>query len=438
MATRTQVVRVNQGASGQITTGALPKSSRVLRSPAHSFQLRLRPWQIQPFMIAPVLPGETMTNAVLQARSVTDPLKNPIVGWWSEFYLFYVRHRDLPNSEEWQNMVLQPGYDVSSLYSAANSYTYHYGGTVNWVQECLEAVTAWYFRDAEEAWNASGATLDNLPLAKTADRQFLDSLKLESENPTGISDLPGQGHDIPDFLEGSFATAYTQWQQMRELQLTELTYADWLRQFGVRPPREVREEILRPELLRYVRDWTYPSNTIDPADGSPVSACSWATAERADKDRHFTEPGFIFGVCVFRPKVYRSTQKGAAVGMLNDAYSWLPALLWDQPYTSLKEFDHDKGPLNGLFNSGDDYWLDARDLFVHGDQFVNFDMAATDDNSVPVPTSAGTLGSINRDYVTSTVANSLFVDDDASDGLNKIRVDGIVRLSIRSHVRDTT
>ena len=72
----------------------LAQQRRVTRRPQHTFQLRHRPWEIQPFMLAPVLPGETMQNLLLQARVVTDPIKNPLIGWWCEHYVFYVKHRD--------------------------------------------------------------------------------------------------------------------------------------------------------------------------------------------------------------------------------------------------------------------------------------------------------------------------------------------------------
>ena len=71
------------------------RTGRVTRGPRHSFNLRHRPFQIQPFLLAPVLPGETMKSLLLQSRAVTSPISNPLVGWWLEYYVFYVKHRDL-------------------------------------------------------------------------------------------------------------------------------------------------------------------------------------------------------------------------------------------------------------------------------------------------------------------------------------------------------
>ena len=41
---------------------------RTMRSPNHPFSLKTRPFQIQPFLISPVLPGETQTHAMARDR----------------------------------------------------------------------------------------------------------------------------------------------------------------------------------------------------------------------------------------------------------------------------------------------------------------------------------------------------------------------------------
>ena len=84
--------------SNPVTIGPAPRVSRSGRRPQHTFQLRHKPWVVQPFMIAPVLPGDTMKNLLLQARAVSSPVKNPLIGWWLEYYFFYVPHRSLTYS----------------------------------------------------------------------------------------------------------------------------------------------------------------------------------------------------------------------------------------------------------------------------------------------------------------------------------------------------
>ena len=58
--------------SGALSVVDLPRQGRVSRRPEHTFHVRYRPFQIQPVMIAPVLPGETMKQAQFQVRAVAD------------------------------------------------------------------------------------------------------------------------------------------------------------------------------------------------------------------------------------------------------------------------------------------------------------------------------------------------------------------------------
>jgi len=73
-------------------------ASRVPRRPNHTHHLRHKPYVLQPFMIAPVLPGETLQNMLLQDRCVTDPVKGRLVGWWLEHWYFYIPLRAIRQS----------------------------------------------------------------------------------------------------------------------------------------------------------------------------------------------------------------------------------------------------------------------------------------------------------------------------------------------------
>ena len=84
------------------------RMGRVMRSPRHSFIVEHRPFEITPFFIAPVLPGETLKNLLWQARAVTKPIKQPLVGWWLEYYMFYVKMRDLTDRDTLTAMLLDP------------------------------------------------------------------------------------------------------------------------------------------------------------------------------------------------------------------------------------------------------------------------------------------------------------------------------------------
>jgi hypothetical protein len=415
------------GALGAIQVQNLKPVGRVTRRPAHTFQLRSRPWAIQPFMIAPVLPGETLKNLLLQARVYSDPVASPLVGWWKEYFFFYVKLRDLDGRDDFSQMILTPGFDLSGYDAAANAVTYHAGPGIDWVSQCLDRVTAEYFRDEGEAVDI--VTLDGLPLAAVNNSSWLDSAKLGSDVAADLEDdqLLGVDPDLPAFMAG-WENHYAQWQHMRALKLTEATFEDWLRSFGVSAPKD-QTETHKPELVRYVRDWTYPTDTVDSA-GDPASRVQWSIAERADKDRFFKEPGFLFGVTVTRAKVYMGNQTGAAVGMMNDAFSFLPAIMADEVYTSLREFQVDPagtGPL-GVTPSGA-YWVDLRDLFLYGDQFSNFAMlSAGDAGAVALPTA-----SMGKRYLDGTKIDGLFADT-----LKKVYEDGVCTLSILGSQRDTT
>ena len=108
--------------SGGLTVLAdTPRFQRKMRRPRHDFNVRHMPFCITPFAIAPVLPGETLKDGNLQSRAVVDPIKNPLIGWWLEHYVFYVPHGAMPKAQSWQDMVLEPNRDMSGDLTAAAS-----------------------------------------------------------------------------------------------------------------------------------------------------------------------------------------------------------------------------------------------------------------------------------------------------------------------------
>lgn len=418
------------------------KQGRVNRNPEHSFNLSVLPYAIQPFMIAPVLPGETMKNALLQARAISDPIASDNIGWHSEWYVFYVKLRDLDIRDDLTNMLLVPGGAVPE-WAHANGFRdmhcYNADHGVNYTRLCLDRVTAEYFRDEGDnpafvdAPITASAGPGLPPATFMTKERWMDSAKLESAVPAGDDGELDIGNEFSDFgVPPEYASHFEQYQRMRALKLTEVTFADWLAQFGIKAPREIREDLHRPELLRYVRDWTYPANTVDPTTGVPNSVVSWAIAERLDKARFFNEPGFIFGVTVYRPKVYLGRQHQAAVEMLTTAQSWLPALLNGDPYTSLRRFAVTDGPLgheSAEYRPTEAYWVDMRDLFLYGDQFTNNWERTDAFNSIARPSA-----NLERRYLSTAEIKALFKDANKS----RIRIDGVMQLTIAGHQRDYT
>lgn len=402
----------------------LPKTGRVLRNPKHNFAIRQRPFEITPFLIAPVLPGETMKNLLIQSRAVTDPIKSPLIGWWMEYFIFYVKHRAMAGSATFQRMMLDTTTSLAAYRDATGTqWTYVADDDVDWTTQCLTAVVNEFFRDDGEVSGDYVITAGR-PAARINQEAWWQSVVDRTTILDAIDPVIDQT-PTADIKASQIELALRQYEFLRANSLTNMDYEDYLRTFGIR--KEITE-VNVPELLRYVREWQYPSNTINSSTGVPTSAVSWAVAERADKDRFFPEPGFIFGVTVARPKVYLQAQTGAAVGMLDDAYAWLPAIMNDDPATSLKEITANNGPFQATTHN---YVVDLRDLFLWGDQFINFDPASTDANIIGLPNAALT----NKKYPASADADELFV---AASPANQVRQDGVVSLSILGRQVDKT
>lgn len=407
-----------------------PKMKRVLRKPQHTFNLRTVPFAIQPFALAPVVPGETLKNLLLQARTVTDPIKNSIIGWWNEFFVFYVKHRDLkePYRTELQNMMLDPEWLFTTVdTAAANATNYFAGNGIDWTQACLEVVVEEYFRNEGELYSdfqitPAGGTAQ--PIASLPSNSWMDSLILRSAMAAAEDLVINVG--ATDTTASEIDRGMRQYNLLRMQGLVPQSYEDYLATAGVSIGKP--EDPHKPELLRYLRDWSYPSNTIDPANGTPRSAVSWSNSERADKDRYFKEPGFIFGVQVTRPKTFYRNQIGSAAWHLNNVRAWLPTVLMNDPYSSMQQ--QDASVVGPLTIASADYMHDARDLFIYGDQFVNYATSATDANMVPLPDA-----SVNHRYLTAIAqVDEMFV----TAGTNKVKTDGVMSLSILGHQRDTT
>lgn len=410
----------------KVNVAEVQRASRVQRHPQHPFQVRTRPWQIAPMFIAPVLPGETMRNLLLQARAVSDPVKSKLVGWWKEYYFFYVKLRDLDGRDDFANMMLDPTQSLTAYNEAALVEYYHKQTSISWVRECLKRVTEEFFRYEGEAWDAY--KVGNLPAAMiSTNKNWSDSLVNDADRAT-IADVNVDLNTDSTITVSEIDKAMYTWQLLRTQGLSTMTFEDYLASHGVRPnPAEAHI----PELVRYIRDWQLPANTIDPTDGAATSALSWKIVERADKDRYFKEPGFLFGVTVSRPKVYWSGQAGTMSDLMTDLYSWLPAVLRPEIEAGFKKIAAHNVQFGGNGTTGgntDAVWFDVADLFMYGEQFVNFALTETDAGFVALPTATA-----QKRYASGTDADALFA---SASPANQIREDGIVTLSISSTVMD--
>lgn len=407
---------------------------RIQRAPQHTFQLKTRPFQIQPFMISPVLPGETLLNLVHQSRTVTNPIKDKLCGWWTEHFYFYVRLRDIEFHAGQQfvdAMVTDPAnYNPAAMRTSADPKFYHAAGGTNWARYALQTIVEYYFRDQGEDWDVS--LLDGLPMAQVANKTWLDSLTLDDEKRDAERDVNMDLNDDGDITVQEAITAQEIWQAQRDAGLEQMDYEDWIRTFGVTIPEEPTSfNEHKPELLRYYRQWQYPVNTVDPVSGTPSSAVSWVSAFTADKNRMFKEPGFIIGLQVTKPKVYIKDVTGSLANFMERLENWLPALSHAHYEKGFINFGPAAGPAPNQFTDGTDpqgYWVDFRDLLVHGDQFLNFAPAGAS-TALSVLTPDG-----GRRYAEPSEIDGLFKDV----AKNVIDTDGVVNLRISGRQRDRT
>lgn len=401
-------------------------AGRKIRRPVHHFNTVQHPWAITPFLIAPVLPGETMKNAVFQARAISKPIKSDLIGWWLEHMVFYVKLRDLEDRDTITDMFVNPDWTKDAIDDNTADPWYNHNGRnrINWPKLCLRRVVQEYFRDEGEAWDI--AMYNGLPLAKSGVAAgIFDSVMSEGDyNPPGDVelDLDADG----SITAGEAEDAMRQYELLRMMNLTEATYEDFIRSYGIQGRVAEQVDPHRPELLRHEREWTLPSNTVEV--GGIRSVVTWNKSFRADKDRFFKEPGFIFGVTVARPKVYLANQTAAAVSLLDHFQAWLPAVLRPDPTTSLVHVPDGTGPIG---TDPGPYFVDVRDLFLKGDQWVNH---TNDRNAVALPNALN----FDKEYISAADLENLFTLTTGM-GDRQIRQEGVATFMIASaETRDIT
>jgi len=409
---------------------------RTTRRPQHRFNIRFKPYEIQPIMLAPVLPGETLTQMMLQSQTWSDPLAGSMknIGWWLQYNFFYVRHRDLPADVRLllAQMLLEPGTSMAALKAGAQSWKhYTFNGGMDWTRMCLEHIVSEYFRDEGEDWDEA-VSEDGLPLAQIYGRGQSDGVEkltpdfMYEDQRLDLIDAEGK------LYANEMSTMMGHWAAMRDAGLTDMDYQDFMKTYGA----TVREDEESPNLhtaedLWSLREFTYPTNTVEPTTGVPAVAAGWRVQKAGGKRVFCDEPGFVFGVCYARPKVYMKNLKGSLAGLMGDVRTWLPALLHEQPTLGHVKSDYAGGPIPSIIKdevpANDDYWLDLRDLFIHGDQFVNYDPASA------VPFLALPSATANRRYAAQAEIKSFF----SAPTTGKFEADGLISLSVLGRQRSS-
>lgn len=265
-----------------------PPTDRVGRYPRHPFLAKEIPFTLQPIALARVLPGETLQNLYFETRVITDPIKNPIIGWKKEYYFFYVKATDLM-LDVFKDMFVDPSNAEIAGHDEANNEQQYYvaKGGVDWYKKAITRICETYFRDEGEAAGDYVAG-NGAFIVQHRQTSFLDSLTDKDDMPEGgaISGATDAG-DLDRLMDA--------FEMLRAMGIANMTYEDWLRSQGIAIPN--RDEN-KPELLARFSDYQYPSNTIDPLSGAPSSAVSWVFKNSSNKRFFFKEPGFVVGLSV--------------------------------------------------------------------------------------------------------------------------------------------
>lgn len=395
--------------------------TRHRRSPNFPLAGTVKPFGLYPLYMHPVLPGETLQNLTTKIRMISKPIKHPLAGCWLETWVVYIKFTDIDRALG--QMFIDDTYPTTGFTSAINNPRYFVkAGQIDWARRCTERVASSFFVHDNEALTI----IDTVPQVKLSNNSWYQNL---SFRPAGVvaANLPGEGADVQ----------LTGFQMLQMMNMTELTYENYLKQFGV---QSIVSGIGEPEILRYTRSWTQPVNTVEPTTGAPSSAFVWSEEINMDKPKRFDEPGFIIHLAAVRPKMYQGALPYSMVGNLWGFQDWFPVYNLDLPeggvrlITSADAVIAPAAVTLGPF----DLLYDHRDLLSHGEQFVN---ATT--HPFALPTSNGlriatgvTQSKLQGEYAELADINALFLSATAADQF--LYYEGISMLTVDGHIKDTT
>lgn len=410
---------------------------RQTRRPQHPFNVRTKPFQIQPVCLAPVLPGETLKSILLQSQVWSDPLNVQLknTGWWCEYNVFYVKHRDMPGYEvgtdglgrDLVDMFVSNESIASHQDADGNAVTYCPPGGVDFVLNAVRRVVDEYFRDEGESYSI--AEIDGIPLCQIYGRgrsDAFDKLTLASAYADHRQELDADG-DGTIYVGDEMNRAFQEWAVAHDAGIIDMTYDDWMKTYGGRAVETDidRVDYHRPEDLAYMREFTYPTNTVEPTTGIPAVAVGWRVAKQLRKSFRFEEPGWILVTQTVRPKVYLENQEGLVAAMMQTRDSWLPAILNAESTVGHAVVDDLVGPLAATMAA--DYMVSYRDLLLYGEQFINYTPSGAGFMELPLATGA-------RRYAAATEIMEMF-----SDTVNgRFRTDGMISLSILGRQKEVT
>ena len=194
-------------------------TDRQGRYPKHTFQTRELPFTAQPFLLARVLPGETMQNLFFESRVITDPVLNSIIGWKKEYYFFYVKMTDLLISAMKDMFVDPTNAEVAGYDEAANiQRSYTAKGAIDWTTKVRDKIVLHWFRDQDETV-ATAQTAAGDAIVQIRDTLFMDSLTDKDLLPEGDAIAGATDAGDLDRLMDAF-------NMLRAMGVANLTYED--------------------------------------------------------------------------------------------------------------------------------------------------------------------------------------------------------------------
>ena len=308
-----------------------------------------------------------------------------------------------------------------------NAVTYCPPGGVDFVLNAVRRVVDEYFRDEGESYSI--AEIDGIPLCQIYGRgrsDAFDKLTLASAYQDHRQELDAD-NDGNIYVGDEMNRAFQEWAVAHDAGIIDMTYDDWMRTYGGRAVETDidRVDYHRPEDLAYMREFTYPTNTVEPTTGIPAVAVGWRVAKQLRKSFRFEEPGWILVTQTVRPKVYLENQEGLVAAMMQTRDSWLPAILNAESTVGHAVVDDLVGPLAATMAA--DYMVSYRDLLLYGEQFINYTPSGAGFMELPLSTGA-------RRYAAATEIMEMF-----SDTVNgRFRTDGMISLSILGRQKEVT
>jgi hypothetical protein len=382
----------------------------------------MKPYGLYPLCIHPVLPGETLKNFETKWRVISKPVKHPLAGAWLETWLCYVKMTDLDRNLG--EMFISDTYSTVGHTASADQPRYFTrSGQIEWVKKCVERIHEAYFVHENE----TPRTIDGVPQVKLNMTGWWQNMifKPSAESmPTDLNELQG---------------AMSAQEMMMQSTMTELTYERYLQEYGV---QSIRTGIGEPEILRYTRSWTLPTNHVEPSNGVPSSAWAWSDHIKAEKDKRFDEPGFIVQLAAIRPKLYQANVPYSMVGELWGFSDWYPVYNLPDPNAGAKDLTSDSGMFAaGAQDAGvENLMYDHKDLLSHGEQFVN---EWTDPAGYTLPVSTGLEvkstsepEDLRGEYAKEADISGLFSSETSSDQF--CYFEGISQARVAGHITDTT